>query len=571
MERKIGRSGYWNTGIPGSAHSLPPLFHHSIIPTSPCLMLGLAVLLLAAAAGGCQKGQRAKTGSAALTPPAELGMAIGSLAEVVKPEPVAVEGYGLVGGLPGTGSAYCPPEIRAYLKQYIATQLPSSRVNVNELIDSKNTAVVLLEAMIPSTPSKGDHFDVRVALLPGSDATSIQGGWLYKADLVVRGTFGAQTRPLATVDGPVFINPVGNASVDSRSGYILGGGRALYEYTAMLRLRKPNYRAASLIRNRLSERYGPGIAQAVSPGAIEVRIPAEYRRRKLRFMSMIPATFLEVSNELTAARINTYVDRLAGSGEKENSEVVLEAIGQESCGRLGALLNAPEAEVRLRAGRCMLGLGDDRGLAPLRDMAFDATSPYRLEALDAIMESARRDDAAAVGQRLLRDEDVHVVLAAYEQLREMGEVAVTRDTIGRSFLLEQVVQSSHKAIYVSRSGDPRVVLFGAPLRCRDSLFVETPDRTVVLDARAGQGYVSIIRQRPTRPGVIGPIRSSPDVGDLVRTLGGDAVTGPSGQLLGAGVPYTQVIALLEQLCAKEAVAATFWVGPLPKIDLPVKK
>lgn len=534
-------------------------------------MLCLAGLLLATAAGGCQKGQRAKAGSTTLTPPAELGVAIGSLAEVVKPEPVAVEGYGLVGGLPGTGSAYCPLEIRAYLRQYIATQLPNNRVNADELIDSKNTAVVMLEAMIPATPSKGEHFDVRVALLPGSDATSIQGGWLYKADLVVRGTFGARTRPLATVDGPVFINLIGTTDLDPRSGYILGGGRTLYEYTAMLRLRKPNYRAASLIRNRLSERYGPGIAQAVSPGDIEVRIPAEYRRRKLRFVSMMPATFLEVTNELTAARINTYVDRLAGAGEKENSEVVLEAIGQESVAALGALLNASEAEVRLRAGRCMLGLGDARGLAPLRDIVFDAKSPYRLEALEAIMVSRWRADAAAVGRRLLRDEDVRVVLAAYNQLREMDDAAVTRDIIGRSFLLEQVVQSSHKAIFVSRSGDPRVVLFGAPLRCRDSLFVETPDRTVVLDARAGQGFVSVIRQHPKRPGVIGPIRSSPDVGDLVRTLGGEAVAGPSGQLMSAGVPYTQVIALLEQLSAKDTVAAAFWAGPLPTIDLPVKK
>jgi len=172
---------------------------------------------------------------------------------------------------------------------------------------------------------------------------------------------------------------------------------------------------------------------------------------------------------------------------------------------------------------------------------------------------------------LLRDNDVRIVLAAYEYLRQMDDAAVTREVIGRGFLLEQVVQSSHKAVFVARTGSPRVVLFGAPLRCRDNLFVETPDRAVVLDARAGQGYVSVIRQRPTRPGVIGPIHSSPDVGDLVRTLGGEAVAGPSGQLTAAGVPYTQVIALLEQLCAKDAVAATFWVGPLPKIDLPVKK
>jgi hypothetical protein len=211
----------------------------------------------------------------------------------------------------------------------------------------------------------------------------------------------------------------------------------------------------------------------------------------------------------------------------------------------------------------------------LRDDAAGAVMTWRVpvrtgEALEAIMVSARRDEAAAVGRRLLRDEEVRVVLAAYDQLREMDDAAVTRDIIGRSFLLEQVVQSSHKAIFVSRRGDPRVVLFGAPLRCRDNLFVETPDRAVVLDARTGQGYVSVIRQHPKRPGVLGPIRSSPDVGDLVRTLGGEAVAGPSGQLLSAGVPYTQVIALLEQLTAKDAVTAAFWAGRFASIDLPVR-
>ncbi|HSR06105.1 MAG TPA: hypothetical protein VLM42_03050, partial [Bryobacteraceae bacterium] len=103
MERKTGTLEYWNTGILGSAHGVHPLFHHSIIPTFRCLMLCLAGLLLAATMSGCQKGQRAKAGSDALTPPVELGVAIGSLADVVKPEPVAVEGFGLVGGLPGTG------------------------------------------------------------------------------------------------------------------------------------------------------------------------------------------------------------------------------------------------------------------------------------------------------------------------------------------------------------------------------------------------------------------------------------------------------------------------------------
>jgi hypothetical protein len=527
-------------------------------------------LLLIAAAGGCQKGG-AKTGSVALTPPAELGVAIGSLAEVGKPEPLAMEGYGLVGGLPGTGSGYCPPEVRAYLKQYILTQSSDDRVNVDELIGSKNTAVVRLEATAPEMPSIGEHFDVCVALLPGSDATSLQGGWLYKAELVAKGTLGVKTRPLATVTGPVFINPIGTVEIDPRSGYILGGGRTLYEYTAGLKLKKPGYRLASLIRNRLNERYGPNLAQALSPANIQMRIPGEYSRRKARFLAMISATFMEVTNELTNARIDTYVQNLATSADKENAEVALEAIGRESAGKLAALVNASEPEVRLRAGRCLLGLGDGRGLTPLRDLTLDGKSPYRMEALNAIMVSANRADATTLGQRLLRDEDVKIVLAAYDGLRRFDDRAVGREVIGRIFQLEQVIQCSHKAIYVTRSGDPRVVLFGAPLRCQDSLFVESPDQAVVLDSRAGQGYVSVIRKHPTRPGVLTPVRSTPDVGDIVRVLGGEFKADAAGQSQSLGVPYTQVIALLERMSAKEAVAAQFWAGPLPKIGPSVKK
>jgi len=44
---------------------------------------------------------------------------IGSVTEVFAPNVVAVEGYGLVGGLAGTGSRECPPRVRSYLRRYI--------------------------------------------------------------------------------------------------------------------------------------------------------------------------------------------------------------------------------------------------------------------------------------------------------------------------------------------------------------------------------------------------------------------------------------------------------------------
>lgn len=521
-------------------------------------------------AGGCRS-RESKRSSIELVGQAELGLTVGSLAGVVGPAPVPVEGYGLVGGLAGTGSAYCPPQVRAYLRQYILAQLPGGGRGVDELINSDDTAVVLLEAELPPTPSKDEHFDVRVSLVPGSEATSIRGGWLYKAELTPRGTFGADIRALATVEGPVFINLVGIVEPSPKSGYILGGGRALYDYAAMLRLRKPDYRMASLIRNRLSERYGPNLARALSPSDIEVRIPPDYLYRKPRFISMIPATPLEVTDELTRARVNAFVHQLAVGPDKENSEITLEAIGRDSLGKLGVLLNASDAEVRLRAARCILGLGDDRGLGPLRDLALDQDSPYRLDALEAVVVSARRNDASALAQRLLRDDDVKVVLAAYEHLRRMEDPAIVREVVGRSFLLEQVVQTNHKSIFAARSGDPRIVLFGAPLVCRDNVFVESPDGTIVVDSRAGQSHVSVFRKHRARPGVMGPIKTGLDLRDLIHALGAEPGRTAQGRLWGLGTSYAEMIALLEQLSTKGAVAAEFWAGPLPKTGLEVKK
>ncbi len=124
---------------------------------------------------------------------------------------------------------------------------------------------------------------------------------------------------------------------------------------------------------------------------------------------------------------------------------------------------------------------------------------------------------------------------------------------------------------MARSGDPRVVLFGAPLVCRDNVFVESPDGMIVVDSRAGQSHVSVFRKHRARPGVVGPVKTSPDLRDLIHTLGAEPGKTAPGQFSGLGVSYTEMIALLERLSAKGAVAAEFWAGPLPKTGLKVKK
>ncbi len=501
----------------------------------------------------------------------DLGPTIGSVAEVMTPMPIPVEGFGLVGNLPGTGSATCPPQVRRYLKRYILAQLANGPLNLDEFINSNTTAVVLLEGTIPAMASRGEHFDVRVSPVSGSETTSLRGGWLYKVELRPQGPGGSASRSLATVEGSAFVNMVGAPEPDLTSAYVLGGGRVLNDYSSIIKLRKSDYALAGEIRNRLSERYGSDLAKAVSPRMVEYVIPSDYRRRKMRFIAMVAATYMNETPDLTRARIDRFVQQLATGQNKESSEVALEAIGRNCLGAIAPLLNSPDEEVRFRAARCMLNLRDDRALGTLRQIALDPESAYRLDALGAVVVSARRNDAVALTRLLLRDGDWRIVLAAYEYLRERGNLAVTREFVGRSFYLEHVVQTDRKAIFVSRSSDPRIVIFGAPLICRDSVFVESPDRTVVVNAQPGQGYMSLMRKSPTRPGVIGPLKSGFVLTEVIRALGSEFAQTGEGQVTALGVPYAGVIALLEQMVAKGAVAAEFWPGPLPKFDLTVKK
>jgi flagellar basal body P-ring protein FlgI len=529
----------------------------------------VSVLLVIFFTTGC--GKPAKTGKEANEPAAkiDLGATIGSLAEVFSFESIPVEGYSLVDGLSGTGSSECPAQIKEYLKQYILQQLAGEKVNIDELISSLDTAVVLVQGVMPTAVAKNQYFDVRVVALPGTQTTSLEGGWLYGTELKPVGGFGIAMKVLAAAKGPVFIDTLSPGETDKKSGYILAGGTVLDEYKVNIGLRRPDYRIASLICSKLNGRFGSGTARAVSPSQIELNVPPEYKKQK--FISIVKAMYLAETPEATRERINTFVKNLAVSEDKYAAETALEAIGNESLSKVAALLNSSQEQVRLGAARCMFNLGSDDGLNTLREIASDKDSAYRTEALEAITASARRNDAAAISRKLLRDSDFNIRLAAYENLRKLEDIAVTQKVIGRNFYLEQVAQTEHKGIFVSRSGQPRIVLFGAPIYCHDNIFIQSADGSITINAPAGQKYVSIIRKHPKRPNVTIQLKSSFELGDIIQTLCEEPLKKTDEEHRGLNVSYAEAIALLKQMSDKGAVDAEFQAGPLPKIDLIIKR
>ena len=201
---------------------------------------------------------------------------------------------------------------------------------------------------------------------------------------------------------------------------------------------------------------------------------------------------------------------------------------------------------------------------------MDTNSPNRLEALEAIAVGARRSDAASVTRKLLRDDHFQIALAAYKHLRQLDDIAITQEFIGRNFYLEQTAQSDRKAIYVSRSGQPQIVLFGAPLQCHTNIFVESLDGAITINTPPGGNYVTIMRKHPKRPGVVARLNSSFDLSDIIKKLCEEP---PKEERKGGGlgVSYAEAIVLLKRMCDKGAIEAEFHAGDLPKIDLNIKK
>jgi Flagellar P-ring protein/HEAT repeats len=529
-----------------------------------------AILLAACFAGGCPERRRYAT-----TPPepatADLGPTIGSVATVITPQASPVEGYGLVGGLKGTGSAECPPAIRAYLAREIRRQLPAgSTLNVEEFLSSLDTAAVLVEGVIPEMPFRGEYFDLKVTALASTQTTSLDGGGLFLTELKPPGSFGVDARILGDALGPIFIDKVGNPATDRRTGFVLAGGKVLNDYVIVLELGKRDFRQTNAIRNLLNGRFGDTTARAPAPGRIEVSVPAQYRQRRQRFVAMLKVMFLTQDPKTTARRIKTLVERLAGTQYKYESEIALEAIGNQCLPSLRALLSSPDELVRLHAARCMLSLGGDGALEPLRRAAMDARSPYRLDALKAVAATAQHGDAVALARKLLDDDNLQVRLAAYEHLRELGDIAIAQEFIGRNFYLERIAQAQHKLIYVARSGQPRIVLFGAPITCHHDIFVQSPDGDITINATADQNNVTIMRRLPKRPDVLPQAQTSFDLADIIRTLCQEPPK--EGEKEGGlGVSYADAAVLLKLMCDKGAVEAQFHAGPLPKIGSNIKK
>jgi flagellar basal body P-ring protein FlgI len=534
----------------------------------------LIVAILMSLLLGCEGQKKGKAQK--IEPPQQLDKTIGDLAEVVAFNPIPVKGIGIVVGLAGTGSSECPPAIRDYLRQYIQTQLGQSQnVNPDMMINSTDTAVVLVEGFIPAGAVKQESFDVSVKALPGTQTASLKGGRLYTTELKLVSRVEealVASKTLALAAGAVYIDNIAQPQSDLRTGYVLGGGKTMQNYQILLAIFKPDFRVAAAIRNRVNQRFGRNTASASSDNIISLSLPDELSDRKERFIELVRSLYISTTAVSEDRQITALLQKLQTEPQKEKYETGLEALGKPAVSRLLPLLQSDDVQIKFVAARCLLNIGDARSLKLLRDFAQDKTSPVRLAAIEAVGYAAPKRDCIALMNRLIRDEDFDVRYAAYKFLLKYNDTSIVQTAVAKDFYIDQVLAPSPKTVYASRKDEARIILFGAPIDCEKDIFIESDDGQIIINAvpdenspqlgRAAMGRISIMRKHPVTGELMGPLKTSFRLADVIRALGDEPAPEEEKLRSGLGVSYSEIVELLRNMCEKGAVKAEFVPGPL---------
>jgi hypothetical protein len=482
-----------------------------------------------------------------------------------------VRGYGLVVGLKGTGSRAMPVEIRAMLlremgKRKMADPLLNLGGSPARLLDSDDVAAVIVEGIIPPGAVEGTKFDVRLYAAPGTSTTSLEGGRLWTTELRpgILSTGAQQSFPIAEAGGPVFINPfstavaIGADAVDRLSGRILDGGTVLKDRPLKLRLATPSHNRTRTIQAAINGLFPREMGQrndtamGKSDEFIDLTVPPSFKDRTGDFAQLIRHSPVDIgATEQTANNIRRSL--LANPGAAEAAAWRWQALGKKCIPVIQELYAHPEEQPRMAALEAGAKLNDALAVPPLLEMAKTAPKETRQAAIRLLSRMDSNPNIDLGVRQFLDDRDIDIRITAYECLRRRRDSSVRVFPLNGRFKME-LVDASKPLIYLTQTGDPRVVVFGDGTELLRPLTVNMWNGRLLMRGEMDDANVQVFyRANPeTNPTIDNvPAKLPAMIGFMARP------PGARGADAGIGLSYSETINALHNLWTSGYIAGDF--------------
>jgi len=530
------------------------------------LALALAAAGAAALLAGCLPRREEPSTP---TPPRDVSVpeyledTIGEIARFAGREPLIVQGYGFVTGLDGTGTTAAPPGIR----RRVLDMMRRNRVAEPErLLASRDTAVVSVFGRIPPGARKGERFDLGVRSIPGTETTSLAGGFVLECDLHrVRAARGVEARsePLAAGRGSIFVSPFleveeeGSTGAAALQGRILAGGRTLRPRQFRLVLLVPSVRTADQVVRLINARFPDAAKGARDASRVDLTVPGAFRDDKARFLELVGLLYMRETPAARQQRVRLLLETLRNHEDMDRAALCLEAFGASVAPRLYPLGESSDPAVRFYAGRILAHLQDARAVHVLEPIATDDASEYQEQAVQALGR-LRSGLGLGVLSRTLHARSVRVRVAAWQAMADLAPRTFRVRTFEGKFDLDVVATEADPFVYVSRTGRAEIAVFGR-VTVRPPVLAET--RRVTATARPEEGRLHLIRRRHEHDI---HLEVDPTVRSLVETLA-EVIHGDEEnpqRVTGLGLGYGDVVGLLHQLDRKKALSGPIVLQPL---------
>lgn len=237
-------------------------------------------------------------------------------------------GYGIVTGLAGTGDS---PTNRA-TRQAMANVLSQFNMTVPpEQIQSRNVAVVMVNAALPTFAREGDALDVTVN--SAGDARSLVGGSLLLTPLKA-----PNGRVYALAQGPLSVGGYrydSNGNVIQKNHPTVGSvpGGAVVEVATGAQvaaagqnltfvLAEPDYTTANRVAAAINTQVGPGLARARDASGIEIEVPENQRAQLVGFIARLENVSVQPDRRAKVV-INERTGTVVAGGDVRISRVAI--------------------------------------------------------------------------------------------------------------------------------------------------------------------------------------------------------------------------------------------------------
>jgi hypothetical protein len=487
-------------------------------------------------------------------------------------EPVVLEGVGLVRGLSRTGGDPSPSQYRSALLEELKKE---GYKNPNAILQSPDTALVIVRAYLMPLIKKGERIDIRVVVPESANATSLLGGELMPVRLSDRANIDGkymEGRVYAIARGPVLTDGLGASSVSEpallRQGRVLSGAVITKERELSLNLRSDfkSIRNAKRISEAIGRRFHDfdehGIKKPLATPKTDQRIilsvHPRYKGDPPRYLQVIRHTAFHETPVEMRVRMTRLKHDLLIPQTAQSSALQLEAIGPDAIPILKQGLLAPTLECRFYAACALAYLEDSSGLPALVESAKTERA-FRVFALTAI--SALEDaDAHLALRELMNESSEETRYGAFRALwtLDRNDPFIRGENLGikedaenhdNEYKLHVLKTSGPQLVHVTRRTRPEIVLFGAEQEFLAPMYASA-GKHIMVTAQPGATTVTLARFEVGKPDQKKEV--SMRVADVIRA---------ASEL---GATYPDVLQLLADTSKQKNLPTELAVDKLPE-------